>query len=133
MSRKTAREFAFKTIFEIPFHENDTADDIVMYHKSVNEEDFENASDKNYYDKVVCTCFNNAEEIDSKISEHLNGWKIERLSKVNLSVLRLAVCEILYFYDIPYQVSINEAIEIAKKYGEDGSPKFINGVLASIV
>lgn len=132
MSRRAAREIAFKTIFEIPFHDAVDAGDIALYNKNCND-DFSNESDRDYYDKAVNMCFENIDNIDNKISEHLSGWKIERLSKVNLSILRLALCEILYFEDIPYQVSINEAVEIAKKYGEDGAPKFINGVLASII
>lgn len=132
MSRRAAREFAFKTIFEIPFHDICDAGDIALYNKNCND-GFSNKSDRDYYDKAVNMCFENIDDIDNKISEHLSGWKIERLSKVNLSILRLALCEILYFDDIPYQVSINEAVEMAKKYGEDGAPNFINGVLASII
>ena len=132
MSRRAAREIAFKTIFEIPFHDICDAGDIALYNKNCND-GFSNESDRDYFDKAVNMCFENIDDIDNKISEHLSGWKIERLSKVNLSILRLALCEILYFDDIPYQVSINEAVEIAKKYGEDGAPNFINGVLASII
>lgn len=61
----------------------------------------------------------------------MKDWTMERISKVNLSILRLAMCEILFMEDIPFQVSINEAVELAKKFGDDDSPSFINGVLAS--
>ena len=71
--------------------------------------------------------------MEKKISDNLKkDWKIERISKVDLVLLKLAIYEMLYT-DTPYKVAINEVIEIAKRYGEDNSPNFINGILASIV
>ena len=72
-------------------------------------------------------------ELDEAISKHLKGWKMERICKTDLAILRLAIYEILYRDDIPYKVSVNEAVELAKSFGEDSSPSFINGVLAGIV
>jgi len=132
MSRKSARETAFKTIFEIPFHDTETPVDIITYCADCSEE-LKNQNDKDYYKAVTSACFENLQEIDGKISGALHGWTMNRISKVNLSILRLAVCEIIYFQDIPYQVSINEAIELSKKYGDDDSPNFINGILAALV
>ena len=75
----------------------------------------------------------NKEQIDKLIEKNLKSdWKIERISKMDLSILRLAIYEINY-KELPYKVAINEAVELAKKYGEDTSKKFVNGVLASIV
>ena len=71
-------------------------------------------------------------EIDEAISEHLHKWRKERLSRVALSIIRLSVYEILYGEDIPVSVSINEAVELAKKYGGDDDPSFVNGVLGGI-
>ncbi len=130
MSRKTAREAAFKTIFEIPFHEIETASDIINY--TVQSQDGKlNSSDRDYYVSVTTTCYEKLDDIDSKIIPALKTWTIDRISKVNLSILRLALCEIMYIDDIPYQVSINEAIELAKKFSDDEAPAFINGVLGT--
>ncbi len=70
--------------------------------------------------------------IDEKIFANTNGWKADRLSRVSLSIMRLCVYEMLYRRDVPYSVSINEAVELAKKYDHDKAPKFINGVLNTI-
>lgn len=133
MSRKSAREAAFKTIFEIPFHTLEEPIDIINFSVSYAKDDIKQANDAEYFKKVTTKCYDNLAVIDEKISAHLKDWTVDRISKVNLSILRLAVCEILFFEDIPYQVSINEAIEIAKKFGDDDSPAFINGVLASAI
>lgn len=133
MSRKTARESAFKVIFEVPFHSSETPADIINFGINYEEYKLILQSDIDYFVNVTTTCFENINSIDDKISSLLKGWTIERISKVNLSILRLAICEILFINDIPYQVSINEAVELAKKYGDDDAPAFINGVLASAV
>ena len=88
---------------------------------------------KNYIEGVVKGIENNISDIEKKIAENLKkDWKIERISKINLVLLKLAIYEIIYT-ETPYKVAINEAIEIAKKYGDDNSPNFVNGILASIV
>lgn len=133
MSRKTAREAAFKTIFEIPFHTNETPSDVINFGTKYEEYKLSSQSDIDYYVDVVSVCFENIDDIDRKISLFLKDWTIDRISKVNLSILRLAICEITYIDDIPYQVSINEAIELAKKFSDDDAPSFINGVLASAI
>ena len=73
------------------------------------------------------------EELDEIISRYIRGWKMERLSKTALTILRLAVCEICFEEDIPAQVSANEAVELAKKYGAAEDAAFVNGVLASAI
>jgi len=133
MSRKSAREAAFKVIFEIPFHSDETPGEIIEYFVASQEDELTTDSDIIYFKKVTSMCFDKLDEIDNKISSHLKDWTIERISKINLSVLRLAFCEIIYMEDIPYQVSINEAVEVAKKFGDDESPSFVNAVLASAV
>ena len=72
------------------------------------------------------------EEIDHKIEQYSVGWKISRMPKTDISILRLSVCELLYMDDIPEAVTINEAVELAKKYGTDQSPRFVNAILGSI-
>ncbi len=133
MSRKSAREVAFKTIFEIPFHSTEEPVDIINFTVNYAESKLNTSNDAEYFKKVTLACYDNIDVIDDKISKHLKDWTIERLSKVNLSILRLAMTEILYMDDIPYQVSINEAVELAKKFSDDDSPSFINGVLASML
>ena len=72
------------------------------------------------------------EEIDKNINEKAKGWSTERMGKVDLTIIRLAVFEILYDESVPNGVAINEAVEIAKKYGQDNSPSFVNGILAKV-
>lgn len=130
MSRKSARDCAFKLIFEIPFHNGQTPDErILNFYENENPDDI-NENDKNYISLVVNSCFEKLNEIDSEIEKSLENWKIERLSKVDLSILRLAATEIYSCDDVPFKVSVNEAVELAKIYGEDNSPSFINGVLS---
>ena len=133
MSRKSAREAAFKTIFEIPFHCTEEPIDVINFSIDYSKDSISGAGDVDYFKEVTTKCYDNLNTIDDKISLQLKDWTVERISKVNLSILRLAMCEILFVDDIPFQVSINEAVELAKKFGDDDSPSFINGVLASAV
>ena len=87
-------------------------------------------SDREYIGLGVSNFLTNQETIDEVIKSSLKSWSISRLARVDLSILRLAVVEIIYFEDIPEKVAINEAVELGKKYSSDKSPKFINGVLA---
>ncbi len=133
MSRKTARESAFKIIYEIPFHTNETAADIINFGVKYEEYKINSQVDIDYFTNVTTTCFENITEIDEKISSSLKNWTLDRISRINLSILRLAICELLYIEDIPFQVTINEAVELAKKYSDDDAPSFVNGVLASLI
>jgi len=130
MKRSAAREEAFKLLYSLEIQKENLDEQLEMY--------FENAvitenEMKVYITDVVKGIENNLSAIEQKISEYLKKeWKLERISKINLVLLKLAIYEILYT-ETPYKVAINEAIEIAKKYGEDNSPNFVNGILASIV
>jgi len=88
---------------------------------------------KDYAVKLVKTFLDNKEEVDLKIKEHSKDWDVERLVKIDRDILRIAVTEILYFEDVPKGVSIDEAVELAKKYSTEESSKFINGVLGQVV
>ena len=81
---------------------------------------------------MFCGIFDNLSDIDAKITENLRGWKLNRISKVSLSLMRIAVYEMLYMDDIPHSVSINEAVTLAKKYSTQDDSSFINGVLGSV-
>lgn len=130
MKRSLAREEAFKLLYSLEIQKENLDEQLEMYFE--NEEITENEI-KDYISSVVKGIESNISDIENKISENLKkDWKLERISKINLVLLKLAIYEILYT-EIPYKVAINEAIEIAKKYGDDNSPNFINGILASIV
>ena len=132
MTRREARENAFKLIFEIPFFETEGYSERLKFFFNTLSDTITD-DDRQYIIDTVTACFKNLEAVDSAISANLKNWKIERLSKVDLSILRLAASEILYVDSIPSKVSINEAVNVAKIYGDDNSPSFINGVLAQLV
>ncbi|MEO0092857.1 MAG: transcription antitermination factor NusB [candidate division WOR-3 bacterium] len=85
-----------------------------------------------YFTRLVKTAFSHLSEIDECIQKYLKGWSLERLATLDRSILRIATCELLFFPDIPPKVSINEAVEIAKKYSDEESGRFVNGVLDAI-
>ncbi len=140
MSRKIAREVAFKIIFSNEFEfEKDTLKELieniisdVELVETTNKNDI-SSEDKKYIEQVVSGIAEKRDELDEKIKTYLKGWTMDRISKTDLAILRLAVYEMLYREDIPCKVSINEAIELAKAFCEESSPSFINGVLAGVV
>ncbi len=125
--RRKSREQAFIILFEKSFNEDMSVDEIlsIAVESEVIQED-------KFMNKLVITADENIEIIDSEIEKNLKGWSKSRISKVSLALLRLAICEIRYFDDIPVGVSINEAVEICKIYGSDEDKSFINGVLGSV-
>lgn len=129
MGRKQAREGAMQLLFQI--------DSNGEYEDDVIEQFLENfqfdGSEAEYISDTVSGVMVKKEEIDEFIIKQLEGWSISRLAKVDLATLRLAVYEILYREDIPVEVSINEAIELVKKYSSDESYKYVNGVLGGFV
>ena len=129
MTRSEAREQAFILIFEKEFNSEYSLADII-----------EAAKDADLFeaDEFACNLsektLGNIEMLDAKITENLKGgWKLSRISKVSLAILRLAVCEILLFDDIPVSVSVNEAVELSKKYAADEDASFVNGLLSSVI
>ena len=135
MSRKTAREAAFKVIFASNFqNEEITVEDMMdALLKETENDDEITSEDMNYIREVVHGVYENMQELDDKIKNHLKGWTMERICKTDLAILRLAIYEILFRKDIPFKVSVNEAVELAKLFSEDNSPSFINGVLAEVI
>ena len=127
MNRKRSREIAMELLFGMTLSKNTLEETIETF-----LEDYEmklNTIDLDYIKEILLKVEENKVEIDKKIEGALANWKLERVSKVNLSILRLAIAEMLYMEDIPEKVAINEAIEMTKKYSEDKSVSFINGVL----
>ena len=124
-SRHELREAVFKILFQV---ENTELD-----YKELLELEQEEIANSSYVNNTLTEIIDKLEEIDNVISNNLKDWKLERLSKMDRQILRISAYEILYS-DIPYKVSINEAVELSKKYSEkDESYKFINGVLKGIV
>ena len=127
MTRREIRECAFIIIFEKQFN----SDDIEYIIDSAIESEIYKEND--FSKNEILGVFSNLDLIDNTISENLKNWSINRLSKVSLAILRLAVYEIIFVDDIPNSVSINEAVELAKKYGVEDDAKYVNGVLGAIV
>lgn len=131
MSRKKSREVAMELVYQQSIVK-EPAEVIYADFVELNEEKAKKLELK-YINDILFTIEKNAETIEEKISSSLSSnWRIERLPKINLAILKLAVCEMLYMDDIPNKVSINEAIEIAKKYSDYKSVSFVNGVLDKI-
>lgn len=128
LGKRKIRKNAFELLFGYQFNKEESANDYynTAYDNFVCEDD-ENESVKKLFLGVI----ENINEIDEKISKYLSGWKIERLSKATVSILRISTYEMAYL-DLAPAISINEAVEFAKQYGEDGAPSFINGVLNNL-
>ena len=128
MTRKEAREQAFIIIFEKEFNSEYSLDEII---ESAKEAELFEADE--FAVNIAKATLSDIENLDSIISSNLKGgWKINRISKVSLAILRLAVCEMTKFNDIPVSVSINEAVELAKKYAAEEDSSFVNGLLSSV-
>lgn len=131
MNRSTMREQAFKLIYSMEIMKTKELDEqIKLFFESNN---IENQDAQKYIQDALLGIEKNKETIETLIEKNLKkDWKMERISKVDLCILKLAIYEIKY-KEIPFKVVINEAVELAKKYGEDNSKVFVNGILASIV
>lgn len=127
MTRKEAREEAFILIFEKIFNDAEPAEilEIAAEVRDLVPDDYINQVFLGVYDKK--------EELDALVEEKAIGWKIGRISKTSLAILRLAIFEIKYVDSIPESVSINEAVELCKKYATKEDASFVNGILASVV
>ena len=125
--KRKAREQAFIILFEKSFNSELTIDEILKI--AVESEVIE--KNKMTAD-IVRKAEEHIDEIDGVIEKNLKGWSKQRISKVSLALLRMAVCEMKYFDKVPVGVSINEAVEICKVYGSDEDKGFINGILGSI-
>lgn len=130
MTRREIREQIFLKLFQIEFHPGEDLDEQLRYLDTEGER--EETKDTEYIQKKIDDIASKVEDIDQIINQFAKGWKTTRMGKVDLALLRLAVYEIRYEDAIPTGVAINEAVELAKKYGTEESPAFINGVLAKI-
>lgn len=131
MNRSEVREEAFKLIYSLEIQKKEPIEEQIELYIESNGIDNKKAIE--YIEDAVNGIEKNKEVITEKIEKNLKkDWKIDRISKVDLAILKLAIYEIKY-KDIPFKVVINEAVELAKKYGEDNSKNFVNGILASII
>lgn len=128
MSRRQLREQIFKLLFRIEFNdEADMPQQIALFleqEEPLEDSDREEITQK--YEKIL----KRREELDAMLEEKATGWNVSRMGKVDLTILRLALFEILYDDKVPTSVAINEAVELAKKFGQTESASFVNGVLA---
>ena len=131
MTRRVLREHIAQMLFGVEFHEKDDIEEQAQgYIEGLDE-----CTDKDaeYMLTKLKKIVDVVDDIDKVIEEASVGWKLNRMNKLDLTVLRLAVYEIQYDEDIPDKVAINEAVELAKKFGGESSPSFVNGILAKIV
>ena len=133
MTRRELREEIFKLLFMVEFYSNDEMKEQVKSYfedfpeKEISEKDHAYIEEK--YENICAVL----PEIDEKINEIAEGWRTRRMGKVELTILRLAVFEMKYDEEIPEKVAINEAVELAKKFGGDEAPAFVNGILAKLI
>ncbi len=130
MSRKTAREHAFRVLFSAQFQQEGAQVLIERYLQG--QETTLDEKDKNFVYRELEGALREQKHIYARIEEALKEWKLSRLYRVDRAILQIAVYEMLYEEDIPESVSINEAVELAKKYSTEAAPAFINGVLGTI-
>ncbi|WP_227395186.1 transcription antitermination factor NusB [Jeotgalibacillus aurantiacus] len=126
MKRRTAREKALQALFQMDMNEMEPEEAI--------ENILEDEKNDDYLTALVTGVHENKPEIDQTIQGHLERWKIDRLARVDRNILRVALYELLYKKEeVPYNVVLNEAVEISKRFGDEKSSKFVNGVLSKVV
>ncbi len=130
MNKSTIRELTFKLLYSLEIQKSFEEEDIELYFETM---ELDQNQVKVQIKEDVNNIIKNNDELVKQISKNLKtDWKLDRISKVNVALLKLAIYEMLY-KNVPYKVVINEVVELAKKYGEDSSSSFINGVLATVV
>ena len=129
MSRRLARQVAFQTLFQIDLANSDV--------ETALEQRLDDAAldvdNQEYVKEVVRGVMQNLPALDAQISAVSKGWQVHRLGFVDRNILRLAIYEIVFMDEIPVRVAVNEAVELAKEFGDEESPKFINGLLGTVV
>lgn len=128
MSRKISRDMAMKLAYQMEISKDFSFENVDAF---IAENENENA-EAEFIRDIGIKLVDNKETLDSLISKYSKGWSIVRISKIDLSILRVAIAEMLYRKDISKSISINEAVELAKTYGGENSPAFVNGVLGSV-
>ena len=130
MQRSAMRELAFKLVYEIEMQKENTEEQFEIF---IENNEIKDEKVVSYLKDIKQGIESNRVEIEKLIENNLKeNWSLNRISKINLSLIEIAIYEMIY-KDIPYKVAINEVVELAKKYADDSAPMFINGILASIV
>ena len=130
MQRSAMRELAFKLVYEIEVQKESEEEQFEIF---IENNEITKADVIDYLKDIKDGIKNNIDEINSLISNNLkDNWSLNRISKINLSLIKLAIYEMVY-KGLPYKVAINEVVELAKKYADESAPVFINGILASVV
>lgn len=128
MQRSAMRELAFKLIYEIEMQNEDEEFEIFIENNEITDEKV-----IEYLKDIKTGIKEHSEEINDLITTNLKqNWSLKRISKINLSLIKLAIYEMIY-KKLPYKIAINEVVELAKKYADESAPVFINGILASVV
>lgn len=130
MNISKMREYAFMLVYQVEVQKEFNDEVLELFLENNNIDDKEA---KKYIKKIITGVIEKEEEIKQIIKDKLKPeWPLDRISKINLALLEISIYEMLY-RDVPYKVAINEVIELAKQYGDDNAPMFINGVLANVV
>ena len=130
MNISKMREYAFMLIYELEVQKEYSEENVELF---IENNEIEDKDARKYIRKIIKGIKENEVEIEKNIKDKLKPeWSLERISKINIALLKLAIYEMLYA-DVPYKVAINEVVELAKKYGDNNSAPFINGVLANVV
>jgi N utilization substance protein B len=140
MNRRKSRELAMKLLFQMDVNKEEYKEVLSNVHENIEdyvkdeEEDIDLKDlDMKYITRILSGVEANRELIDTEIEKYLLNWKLNRISKIDLAIMRICTYEIIFEVDIPNSASINEAIELAKKYSDEKSVSFINGVLDKII
>jgi transcription antitermination protein NusB len=128
-ARRKARELALKALFEHDFNQQSLGS---VGDRLITENGLETEV-SSFLLEIISHFVENNEKIDKMIEGHSSHWKLSRMASVDRNILRLGVCELLYFSDVPKNVTINEYLEIAKKFGNEESSSFVNGILDKII
>lgn len=133
MSRHKAREISFKYVYQIAFGQPLIIEEDNFWDLALEDDKNLSEEDKLFIEKTINGVKEHLDEIDKVIFSKITGRSMDRVFKVDLAILRIAVYELLYVRDLSYKVVANEAVEIAKKYGKDNSHSFINGILREVI
>lgn len=132
MTRSEARENLFRVIFQGDFHIDEDIEEILSSYEAENEDVVFDKRSLSYVKESIAGIYEHLKDIDEKISLY-SRWNIDRLSKVDKAILRVAVYEILYNGNVPDSVAANEAVNLAKKYSDDRSRSFVNGIISKVI
>lgn len=136
LTRRDIREKALQSLFQLSANE-DLSKEVAMQKALANhtedKDELEDVEIPSYLNELVSGVIEQQQMIDSKINSHLKNWSINRLAKTDLLVMRIAVYEMLFVEDVPNKVALNEALEIIKRYSDEKSSKFVNGILSNMI